>query len=355
MAEETGVLKAGAARVWKYQRALWWWFFLNFLFAQFGAWAMSSGMAKVTEHSLFSDQLYNGFNVAAFAELAANPETGFGSRAAAPGLFAVVFFFVAIFLTGGILEAYRAIRKLSIAEFFSACGQYFWRWIRLLIFTVIVMIPVGLIASGVNKWSSSLSGDSPVEKMGFYVLVIGMTIVVLLAMIVRLWFDMAQVRAVAIDERAMRRSVLQAFKLTFRNFGSLFWLYFRISFLAWLWLAIAFWIWTRVPGQHVGLTIFLFELTIFWLIATRLWQRASETVWYERYAAANMPVMSGGPDYLLSPVEIARTPSESYEPGSVAPKWEAGEDLPAAEPPLPEAAPERHMPEEPSGAGNDPR
>ena len=48
-------------------------------------------------------------------------------------------------------------------------------------------------------------------------------------MCIRLWFDMAQVRAVVEEETGMWRNAGRAFKLTFSNFGSLFWMYLRIS------------------------------------------------------------------------------------------------------------------------------
>lgn len=352
MTQDGGVLRAGAARVWKYQRVLWWWFFLNFLLAQFAAWSAGSGIGNVIAHSLHSDRLYQGFDVAAFLELTNNPATGMGTHGAAAGLFSLVFFFAIVLLTGGVLEAYRSPGKPSTTQFFSACGQFFWRWIRLLIFSLILLVPVGMLASGVNKWSSTLSSDSPNEKLGFYVLLAGMGLVVFLAMVVRLCFDMAQVRAVALDERAMRPSMVHGFKVTFRNFGSLFWMYFRISFLAWLWLAIAFYTWTRIPGQHVGLTIFLFELTIFWWIATRLWQRASETVWYERYAA-NLAPLSPSPDDLAgaaaTPVYAApsspeTTPMLSTPPPEAYPS--AGPTNVQAEPaPEPRLEDERERPD----------
>jgi hypothetical protein len=163
-----------------------------------------------------------------------------------------------------------------------------------------VLTPIFFLASGIDKWSDKLSDDAPQEMLGFWVDVFGFLFVTLLMMVVRLWFDMAQVRAVAEDELAIRRSLARAFKLTFRNFGSLFWLYFRISVLAWLGLAAACWIWLRIPAERIGSTFFLFEVLIAWWIGTRLWQRASETVWYERHA--EIPVLAGAIPVVLESV-----------------------------------------------------
>ncbi|MBZ5722679.1 MAG: hypothetical protein LAO03_20255 [Acidobacteriia bacterium] len=295
MQERTGILSEGARRVWRYQRVLWWLFAVNLLLAAFGTLPVTSAVGRVADHSLHSQNLYRTFDVPTFLDLANNPDVALWSKFTGSTLFAVVFFAFAFFLTGGILEAYRSSGKPATGEFFQACGAFFWRWVRLLIFMLIVLTPIAILASSIIKWSGTLSDDAPQEKLGFWVDVAGMLLVLLLAMLVRLWFDMAQVRTVAENERPMRRALARAFRLTFGNLGSLFWLYFRISFLAWCVLAAGLWLWLKVPAQDVGLSFFLFEVVLLWWIGTRLWQRASETVWYERRALAPVLVMAPVP------------------------------------------------------------
>jgi hypothetical protein len=283
MPHSPNILTEGARRVWRYQRVLWWFFAVNVILAAFGTIPMASRVGVAADHSLHSQSLYQGFDLMAFFELAGNPEVGMWSKFSGSFLFSLVFFAFALFLTGGILEAYRTPRKLPASEFFQACGAYFWRWVRLLIFLLIVLTPVAILAGGIHEWAGTLSSDSPREKLGFWIEVGGLLFILFLAMSVRLWFDIAQVRAVAEQETVMRRTLLRALKLTVHNFGQLFWIYFRISFLAWLGLAVALWLWVRIPPQRVGLTLLLFEISLAWWIGTRLWQRASETVWYERW------------------------------------------------------------------------
>ena len=60
-------------------------------------------------------------------------------------------------------------------------------------------------------------------------------VVVLLLMIcIRVWFDMAQVIAVAEDERRMRKALRRSATLLRHNFLSLYWLYLRVSLIAWI-------------------------------------------------------------------------------------------------------------------------
>src|SRR5439155_6417379 len=136
-----------------------------------------------------------------------NPEVSLWSKFSGSILFSVVFFVFILFLMGGILETYRTDRKLPAGAFFEACGTYFWRWVRLLVWFLIVLVPIGILASVITKWSGKLSSDAPQEKLGFWVDVIGLGFALFLSLSMRLWFDMTQVRAVAEDERAMRRTL----------------------------------------------------------------------------------------------------------------------------------------------------
>jgi len=301
MAQRTGILSEGARRVWRYQRLLWWFFFTNLALAAFGTLPVSTALGRVADHSLYSQRLYQGFSLSAFWELAGNPEVALWSRLSGSLLFALIFLVLALFLTGGILETYRANPKPVTGDFFQACGAFFWRWVRLLIFLLIVLAPITIAASGITAWSDMLSQDAPQEKLGSWVEVAGMLCATLLMMAVRLWFDMAQVHTVGEDERSMRRAVARCFGLTFRNFGSLFWIYFRISLLAWLGLAAAVLIWLRVPAQRVGLSFVVLEIALLWWMGTRLWQRASETVWYERHSPAVMTPLPA-PEVFVPPV-----------------------------------------------------
>ena len=307
MTNHHGVVSEGARRVWRYQRVLWWMLVVNLVLAGFGTEPVALRVGKVADHSLHAEQIYQGFDATAFFQLASNPDVSLWSQIYGSLLFAFIFFIFVIFLTGGILQNYRLDRKLTTAEFFQACGAFFWRWVRLLIFTLIILTPIFILASSISKWSGSLADDAPQEKLGFWVEMVGFLVVWVLMMVVRLWFDMAQVRAVAENEFAMRRSAIQAFRLTFRNFGSLMWLYFRITILAVLGLVLAIWIWVRIPAQHIGLTFALFEVVLLWWMGTRLWQRASETVWYERHMPA--PEKAPLPIFVPEPASPAAMPS----------------------------------------------
>lgn len=301
---EKGFLSDGCTRVWRHQRILWWLFVVNLVLAHLSIFGMALRWSSVLDHSLAADQLYHGFNLGRYIELGMQPGVGFGTAMPGIAVFAFIFFLFVLFVTGGILEAYRSPYKISTADFFQASGAYFWRFVRLLILFVIVLIPVAIAASAIRNWSADLSSNAAPEKLGFWVDVIGAVVIWLIAMCLRLWFDVAQVHAVATNERAMRRALGRAFGMTFGNFARVFPLYLAPSLVSFIGMAVVLLIWTKVPSTRVGVSFVLLEVWMLLWLGTRLWQRAAETAWYQRTQIPS-PVESAISAFAAAPGEPA--------------------------------------------------
>jgi len=297
MTEQRGLLREGFQRVWRYQRVLWFIFFINLGLGHFSAGPIIHKLDGVTDHSLYARRLSNMFDYGAFSALSSDPQVKLFEATGSMVSTCIVFFFIVLFLTGGILEAYRSGRKLTTREFFEACGSYFWRWVRLLLVMMIVFIPVVMLASFVKERSGTLLADAS-EMTGYWFLLGGMSVVVLLAMFVRLWFDVAQVRTVVEEETGMLRNARQALKITTGNFGTLFWMYLRISVVGWLVFAAGVYVWAKMPPARFVWTIFVLEIVIMIGFGIRLWQRACEMIWYQRRVLAEIaaqPVVAEPP------------------------------------------------------------
>ena len=273
---------AGVGLVWRRQSILWWIFVVNFVLACMGAGTFMRQVSPVLDHSLQGQAFVHGFNPIVLSALLMEAH-GAPAAGTASACLVLVFFIFMLFVEGGLLEVYRLDRRLTKGEFFEASGRFLWRFVRLLIMLLIVLIPVGIVFSLTTRASHILDERSPSPTPGVWVRLTGLLVVLFLMQAVRLWFDMAQVRAVAEDERAMRRALGRAFKITFGNFGSLYWMYLRISIVAWLVMAVPLWIWVRlVRPEWIGVSFLLTQLILLSWLGTRLWQRASETIWYQR-------------------------------------------------------------------------
>lgn len=290
-------VREGAGLVWRRQRVLWLIFFVSLFFAFLATRGMVAHAGEALNHSLdATPRLVQGFDISAIVELSTQPEDYLSSAHAAFGGFPLVFAIFMLFVTGGVLAVYERDQTLTFGSFFEACGEHFWRFVRLAIYFAIVLIPIVLLAAGAHAWHDHIDkvSISPFTAMHFYIAA-GLVLIFLL-MCARLWFDMAQVIAVAEDERRMHVALRRAARLFCGNFGSLFWLFLSIEIVAWIVFVIGLHIWmSHLPPQATTAAFWLGQFLILFWIATRLWQRASESTWYRKYLVEHTARPSGLP------------------------------------------------------------
>ena len=338
-----GWVSEGARRVWNYQRVLWWMFAVNLALAAMSATPVALSLRKAS-HSAQARSLVEGFDLAVFMEMAGERGVNLWSRTSTSLLMPLLYFSFAVFMTGGTLQAYASDRKIDTRRFFAGCGAYLWRFVRLLLWLALALMPVAAAASALQAWADHVSERSWQAGAGFRVMAGGTAVLLLVLMAVRLWFDMAQVVTVVEEERSMRRALVRAGRIYRKNFWALSWMYLSISLLAWLVAGAAFWLWTHIPAPDVRLSLALWEVVLAWWIGTRLWQRASEMTWYERWAATQQ-VVTMWPAVDAPPARLEPEPGIGAEPAS-----NAGAEV---APPSEEAKPDDAMGTSPGAAGDD--
>jgi len=282
---DKGLVTAGAALIWRRQRVLWWVYAVNLTIGFLGAAGARTQLDKLLRYSLAGQSLVDRFDLGMFSELVSQPAANLMRSAGSSFHFALLFPLFMLFVTGGILAVYQEDRSFTTGDFFAASGAFFWRFVRLALFSI---VPFGLLAaawSGVNKLSDYVGDRAVSGKTGFYILLAGTVIVVLLVLFVRLWFDIAQVRAVVQNEHSMWRNLWKALQISRSNIFTLFRVYLSISGVAWVTLALGFYIWTKLLGKAILVTVILLQFVIFMQLLARLWQRASAVTWYKRHAA----------------------------------------------------------------------
>jgi hypothetical protein len=286
MADESkGPFAAGMGLVWRRRSLLSWVFAVNIALGAMGALPPARQLHHTVRHSLAVGSLYKGFDLGMFYELLRVPEVSLLRFRNTSYLFAGLFAVFMLFVSGGILETYhQGRRKISTGDFFAACGGFFWRFVRLALISGVLFALLGNAYLGIDKAADYLGDKATADQVGFIIWLVGIIILVLLTLFVRLWFDVAKVRAVAHDERHMLQNTLKAFDITRPHSPALLWMYLRISLVAWLTMLVAFLIWTKLPPTAIWATFILLELVMLVQLGARLWQMASVTVWYRRYA-----------------------------------------------------------------------
>lgn len=311
-----GAFFAGASLVWTRQRILWWIFGVNLVLAFLGTHSVAHFLADDAgvslNHSLESSRrLVHGFDVSALAEVGSLPEAPLRGMSAMLLMPSFLFTLFMLFMTGGLLLSYQDDLPVDSGGFFEACGGHFWRFVRLLIYFAIAMIPVGILWPIVGKIYSDIDdvAISPYPGPGF--MCVATVAILFLLMCLRLWFDMAQVMAVAEDERRMHRVLRRSAALVWNNFGALFWLYLRIRVIGCVLFGTGLYVWMmKLRPEATRVAFALGQVMILLWLGTRLWQRASEVEWYKQYRAAQYtPVPMPPPPVPAPAVEVEVLPS----------------------------------------------
>src|SRR5271166_5087287 len=281
--DNQGLVASGASLVWRRRSILWWVFAVNIVLGALGTLPAARQLNRALKHSLAGEQLLKGFDLGMFYELLRVPEVNLFRFTTSSYLFAALFALFMLFISGGILEVYRQDRRLDTGDFFATAGRFFWRFVRLMLFSLVPFALLGNAYLSVEKASDYLGDKVVADQIGFVIWLVGAIILVLLTLFVRLWFDIAKVHAVASDEHRMFRSAWTGLAVTRRQIRALLWMYLCISLVAWLTLLVAFLIWTKLPPTAIWATFVLLELVILVQLGARLWQMASATVWYKQH------------------------------------------------------------------------
>ena len=194
---------------------------------------------KALGHSLAGRSLTNGFDFGMFFELVRVPESNlFALARSIVTLRGLLFFLFMLFVTGGILTVYREDRQIKDRRILRR-----FRGLLLAVRAAGAVFARSLCASGFRvlgreqavrsyRRSRRVGTDRLLHFAGR-----SHRCSRLLALFVRLWFDIAQVRAVVQDEHRMWPNLWKALGISWRNASTLFRVYLCISGVAWVTLA----------------------------------------------------------------------------------------------------------------------
>ena len=150
-----------------------------------------------------------------------------GSRPAAILWLGAAYLLLWLFLSGGILDRYARNRPTRSHEFFTACGVYFVRFLRL---APIMALTYYVLFRYVHRWIfddlyDGLTHDLTVERTAFMWRVALYALFGLLLSAANVIFDYAKVRAVVEDRRSMIGAVAASVRFIRRNPGGVAALY----------------------------------------------------------------------------------------------------------------------------------
>ncbi len=273
-----GSFRSAAGMVWRHQRLAWWIFAVNLVIAGLSSLSTRVTLRAVLDHSLESAKLVTGFDLGTLGLLLERPDVS--ARALAPGAVggALIFLVYLLFIDGGVFRVFLEDRKLSRAEFFENAGLFFWRMLRLVLYSA---VPFGLLMAaggGIAAYAGKLSREAPQERLGFFVNVAGKLVIIAVALWVRMWFDLAQARVVQDNLRKVLRVLGRSLKLALRS-RRLFASYVGIALFAAATLVAGIVVWAYLPHAATGASFLVLELVTITQLASRLWMKAASARW----------------------------------------------------------------------------
>ena len=265
----------------------------NLLFGWFGAFGLSAQVGAVTGTTLYSGRMVRGFDLGVFMDLVNRPEITPYSQIPTALALSALFVVFQLFLTGGIIIRYLSnTQRPEQSLFYGACGENFWRLVRLALVFVFVAALVAGILQAIRAGLEAAIDNSAHYRAGL-VLQSAMLVIQSLAVLwVRVWFDLAQTQAVATAASRVRPSIGYGFKSARHALG-LFGNYLLLGILTAMVVALGLFLWwTRAPASPVIISFFILQSTLGCLLVFRWWQRAITAAWYERNIPLPEPIES---------------------------------------------------------------
>jgi len=145
-------------------------YILNLLMGLTIAIPFMGALKEASGHSMAPQNLLKGFDFTSFQEILRHYGEEISSYLS-HGFWMVLFFLIlSIFLTGGILTAFKQKKsKFSLGSFFSGCGTFFFRFFKISLYTVFMHIILAVFIYLIFAFIvAGMAGGTASEKTFFY-------------------------------------------------------------------------------------------------------------------------------------------------------------------------------------------
>ena len=183
------------------------------------------------------------------------------------------------FLFAGSIFVFVAAEPPQLSVLLRGGVAYFWRFVRAALLAggsaaIILCVLLALRAALMARADAVY-----VERRMFLYAAISGAIVLLVALLLRLWWDLVEVYIVrnAMDgERRVHLALVPAFRLLFRYFFRIFGSFLLTGIAGVTALALCLSLWKALPAHQVWMAALLAQIGLFLLLASRFWQRGLE-------------------------------------------------------------------------------
>jgi hypothetical protein len=330
MARSRSILFHGLSITLRRLPAFLWTYLFNLGLSLAFCFPLYQQLSTLLDHSLAAQKISSGFDLSVVLSSIMQLQHGSASRALTATSYESLpaYLLIYLLLVPGTLFCYLTRAHSTLSSLFRQGLQHFWRFVRIVLLTLIaaffILGPLGLLQ---RHWARFVD-EHFVGRPALLLTLAGAGVVLLIASLLRLYFDLVEVYTVQLGthtrssgrpDRRVRRTLGPAFRLV-RTHLARAWMVFL--FLAILGSAAVFFA-TRTAmhmlAQPRAWPMFvLAQVGLFLMLFMRFWQRGAE---------ASL---------------VLQNPVAPEEPASVVPRESSSRVHPVPPPPPPSAT--RHTP-----------
>jgi len=289
------LLAQGFQLAWRNWPFVIWAYAVNLVFGLLAGIPFAAGLASYLDHSLAAQKIAGTVDLTYLGELALHlRDTSFFPVAVhTAGWLNLLQLLVLFVLFVGTVFVYVAAEPPRLSVLLRGGVAYFWRFVRA---GILVGCIAGLILGILFAARAALLARASrvyVDRTMFYYTAISGAVIVLVALLLRLWYDLVEVYVVrnAMDgERRAHLALLPALKLLGRYFFRTVGSFLLVGLAGVSALAFCLYLWKEfVPAHQVWIACLLAQVGLFLLLASRFWQRGLEAT---LVMSADPPIMA---------------------------------------------------------------
>lgn len=267
--------------------AFFWTYLFNLALAFIFSINLKLRLSAILDHSLAAQRISSGFDLSTAAESILHLSEAPGGIGISSGTLSGLLFLVIYFiLVPGTLYCYLTYTRARLSTLLRRGLFHFWRFIRITIVTLIAfLIVLGPLSVLHKRWASFID-DRFVGRPALILTLAGAVIVLLIASLLRLYFDLVEVYTVQLGttllpngkpDRRVRRTFRPAFRTFRANFLRAWLVFLLLGAIGAAALIFAARTTMHMLAQPRVWPMFLMaQAGLFVMLFTRFWQRSAE-------------------------------------------------------------------------------
>jgi hypothetical protein len=289
MPKKRSILIYGLGVVLRRFPALLWTYAFGLVLAVAFSYPLKVELERMLDSSLAAQRLVSGFDIGTAVDAALRLHEGEGGQAttmishgAIPAYLLIYFL-----LVPGTLYCYITRSRARLSTLLRQGVIYFWQFVRITLLTLLAfLVIVGPVAVVQAHWSSFID-ERFVGRSGLALRLCGIVVVLLVASLVRLYFDLveaytvqlgAERRADGKQDRRVRRTLGPAFRLLRDHLWRVWSVFLLLAVIGFVGAFLASRIAMHMLARpHVWPMFAVAQAGVLLMLLTRFWQRGAES------------------------------------------------------------------------------